>query len=82
MLNTNTLARATLVKSKKLDNVQFYKLKVAFNVTQVNDATGKYIFPTQKQCAYVSGDLDPTEVLNALHTASKTLNTNNIQLVD
>ena len=78
MLNTNTLARATLVKSKKTDNTQLYKLKVAFNVTQVNDATGKYIFPTQKQCAYVSGDILLEDLQRTLLNAQQTLRTTNI----
>ena len=81
MLNTNTLARCTLVKSKKLQNVQFYKLKVAFNVTQINDKTGKYIFPVQKQCAYVSGDITVDELGRVLVTVQKVLRSNNIQLV-
>ena len=41
-----------------------------------------YAFPVQSKCAYVSGDIDKTEVLQALHNASKQLNTNNIQLVE
>ena len=81
MLNTNTLARATLVKSKKTDTTQLYKLKVAFNVTQQNELTGKYIFPTQKQCAYVSGDITTDDLGRVLVTVSKVLRTNNIQLV-
>ena len=81
MLNTNTLARATLVKSKKADTTQFYKLKVAFNVTQQNEHTGKFIFPTQKQCAYVSGDITVDDLGRVLVTVSKVLRTNNIQIV-
>ena len=81
MLNTNTLARATLVKSKKFNNVQFYKLKVAFNITQQNEHTGKYIFPTQKQCAYVSGDITIDDLGNVLVSVQKVLRTNNIQIV-
>ena len=81
MLNTNTLARATLVKSKKADTTQFYKLKVAFNVYNVNAQTGKYIFPTQKQCAYVSGDITVDDLGRVLVTVSKVLRTNNIELV-
>ena len=81
MLNTNTLARCTLVKSKKLQNVQFYKLKVAFNVTQINPATGKYIFPQQKQCAYVSGDITFDDLGNVLVNVQKAIRSNNLQLV-
>ena len=80
-MQTNCLARATLVKSKKLQNVQFYKLKVAFNVTQINPATGKYIFPTQKQCAYVSGDITFDDLGNVLVCVEKVIRSKNIELV-
>ena len=80
-MQTNCLARATLVKSKKIDNVQFYKLKVAFNVTQINDATGKYIFPTQKQCAYVSGDITFDDLGNVLVNVERAIRSKNIELV-
>ena len=80
-MQTNCLARATLVKSKKIDNVQFYKLKVAFNVTQINDATGKYIFPTQKQCAYVSGDITFDDLGNVLVNVERVIRSKNIELV-
>lgn len=74
----NTLAKAKLVRNAK--HKQLFKLVVAFNVTQTN-ARGNYIFPSQKQCAYVSGDISATDVANALHNASKQLRTNNIVLV-
>jgi hypothetical protein len=80
-MQTNCLARATLVKSRKLQNTQFYKLKVAFNVTQINEATGKYIFPTQKQCAYVSGDITIDDLGNVLVCVEKVIRTRNIELV-
>jgi hypothetical protein len=80
-MQTNCLARATLVKSKKLQGTQFYKLKVAFNVTQINENTGKYIFPVQKQCAYVSGDITIDELGRVLVTVEKVTRTNNIELV-
>lgn len=80
-MQTNCLARATLVKSKKLQNTQFYKLKVAFNVTQINPATGKYIFPTQKQCAYVSGDITVDDLGNVLVCVEKVIRSKNIELV-
>lgn len=79
MFNTNTLAKAKLVQNKKLG---LYKLLVAFNVTQRNPVTGKLIFPTQKQCAYVSGDIAYTDLFKALTSAETALRTNNIQLVD
>lgn len=80
-MQTNCLARATLVKSRKLQETQFYKLKVAFNVTQINEATGKYIFPTQKQCAYVSGDITVDELGRVLVSVEKVIRTKNIELV-
>ena len=80
-MQTNCLARATLVKSRKLQNKQFYKLKVAFNVYNVHPVTGKYIFPTQKQCAYVSGDITVDDLGNVLVNVQKVLRTNNVELV-
>jgi hypothetical protein len=80
MFNTNTVAKAKLVKNKKLDTV---KLVVAFNVHLQTNAKGQlvYNFPVQSKCAYVSGDLQATDVLNTLTNACKVLGTNNIQLV-
>lgn len=75
----NTLAKAKLVRNAK--HKQLFKLVVAFNVTQTNKR-GNYIFPQQKQCAYVSGDISIAEVANVMHNASKVLRTNNIVLVD
>ena len=74
----NTIAKAKLVKNAK--HKALYKLIIAFNVTQTN-AKGQYIFPQQKQCAYVSGDIALTDVARVLQNAQKTLQTNNIQLV-
>lgn len=79
-MQTNCLARATLVKSRKLQDTQFYKLKVAFNVTQVNNA-GKYVFPAQKQCAYVSGDITVDELGRVLVSVQKVIRTKNIEIV-
>jgi hypothetical protein len=80
MFNTNTVAKAKLVKNKKLDTV---KLVVAFNVHVQTNAKGQvvYNFPVQSKCAYVSGDLHATDVLNTLTNACKVLGTTNIQLV-
>jgi hypothetical protein len=77
----NTPAKAKIVFNKKLGTV---KVVVAFNVHKKINSAGKIVnaFPVQAKCAYVSGDLDATEVLQALHTASKTLNTSNIELVE
>ena len=73
----NTVAKAKLVKNKKLDTL---RLIIAFNVTQTNKK-GDYIFPVSKKCAYVSGDLLPEDVLNALNNAKQQLRTDNIVLV-
>lgn len=77
----NTTAKAKVIVNKKLNTV---KVVVAFNVHKKlnNNNELVYAFPVQSKCAYVSGDIDKTEVLQALHTASKQLNTNNIQLVE
>ena len=77
----NTPAKAKLIFNKKLGTV---KVVVAFNVHKKYNNKNELVhaFPVQAKCAYVSGDLDPTEVLNAIANASKTLNTNNIQIVD
>ena len=74
----NTLAKAKLVKSKIPD---LYKLVVAFNVTEISK-NGSYKFPTQKSCAYVSGDITLEDVGNTLVRASAAIRTNNIQLVE
>lgn len=80
----NTLARAKLVYNKKIDA---YKLIVAFNVHARQKDTGEtvYLFPTQKKCAYVSGDI-PYKTLDAdlarlTATVKQQLRTNNIQFV-
>jgi hypothetical protein len=78
MFKFNTLAKAKLVCNKKLG---LYKLVVAFNVTQRHPITDKLIFPVQKQCAFVSGDIAITEVGHALKQAEAALRTNNIVLV-
>jgi len=77
----NTPAKAKLVFNKKLGTV---KVVVAFNVHKKLNKNNELVhaFPVQAKCAYVSGDLQHTEVLQALHTASKTLNTTNIQIVE
>ena len=77
----NTPAKAKLIFNKKLGTV---KVVVAFNVHKKLNANNELVhaFPVQSKCAYVSGDLLATDVLNALQQASKTLNTTNIQIVD
>jgi hypothetical protein len=77
----NTPAKARLIFNKKLGTV---KVVVAFNVHKKINKNNElyYAFPTQAKSAYVSGDIDATEVLQTLHTASQMLNTTNIQIVE
>lgn len=77
--NTNTVAKAKLVKNQKLGT---FKLVVAFNVTQQNPITDKYIFPPQNKCAYVSGDIFNNEVSSTLKAARKALRTEYVFLVE
>jgi hypothetical protein len=76
----NTPAKAKIVINKKLGTV---KVVVAFNVYKKLNKNDElvYAFPPQKDCAYVSGDLEPTEVLDAIASASRSLNTQNIEVV-
>ena len=78
----NTLAKAILRYNK---NKQLYKLVVAFNVTEKTEK-GKWKFPPQNKCAYVSGDFvfetlqkDYTRILE---DAKRVLRTDNIVVVD
>jgi len=77
----NTPAKAKVIVNKKLGTC---KVVVAFNVHKKFNNNNELVhaFPVQAKCAYVSGDIEQTEVLNALVNASKTLNTNNIELVE
>lgn len=75
---TNTVtAKAKLIKNKKLDTL---RLVVAFNVYELT-AKGAYKFPVQAKCAYVSGDLDATDVLNAIDAAKRAVRAD-VVLVD
>jgi hypothetical protein len=60
-------AKAKLVKNAKLKTL---RLIVAFNVYEKN-AKGEYKFPVQSKCAYVSGDLQADDVLNAVARAKQ-----------
>lgn len=80
----NTLAKAKLIYVKNKDT---YKVVIAFNVhTKVKD-NGEvvHLFPVQKQCAYVSGDLAyetlQNDVQRVVATAKKVLKTDNVQFV-
>lgn len=77
----NTPAKAKLIFNKKLGTV---KVVVAFNVHKKVNNKGELVhaFPVQQKCAYVSGDINPTEVLQTLHNAAKVIRSTNIQLVE
>ena len=60
-------AKAKIVKNAKLKTL---RLIVAFNVYEKN-AKGEYKFPVQSKCAYVSGDLQAEDVLNAVAHAKR-----------
>jgi hydrogenase maturation factor HypF (carbamoyltransferase family) len=72
------LARAKLVKVKKTG---LFKLVCAFNITETN-ANGKYKFPIEAKCPFVSGHIDITEVPRVMQQAALVLRTNNIELTD
>jgi len=78
----NTLARAKLVFYKQKS---CYKLVIAFNVTEV-DAKGRYKFPVQSKCDFVSGDMNKAilarEFERNMKLAMQVLRTNNIELVE
>ncbi len=63
------VAQAKLVINRKLNTV---RIVAAFNVYK--NAEGKYAFPPQRQCAYVSGDLRDEDVAATAERISKTLN--------
>jgi len=81
---TNCVAYAKLVYNKKLNA---YKMQIAFNVHKklVGDEV-KYMFPVQKQCNYVSGDLLAEDLQNEVQRtvafAQRNLRTNNIVFVE
>jgi hypothetical protein len=62
-------AKAKIVKNAKLKTL---RLVVAFNVYE-KTAKGEFKFPTAKNCAYVSGDLQADDVLNAIENAKRTI---------
>ena len=76
------VAKAKLIYVK---NKETYKVVIAFNVTETNK-NGKYKFPVQKQCNYVSGDLCyetlQKDVAQTIANAKKVLRTDNIVFVD
>ena len=80
----NTIAKAKLVYNKQK---QLYKLVVAFNVHIKEKENGDivHIFPTQKKCDYVSGDIIyetlQKDLEYTVNCAKKQLRTNNIEFV-
>jgi hypothetical protein len=89
MFLSNTPAKAKLTFNKKL---KVYKLVVAFNVHKrlVKNKWGeevyKFAFPVQKQCAYVSGDINAEalseELTKLLPRVQEVLRTDNITIVE
>ena len=85
----STILSANIAKAKLIyvKNKETYKIVIAFNVHKklVGDEV-KYMFPVQKQCNYVSGDLLAEdlqqEVQRTIVTAQKSLRTTNIVFVD
>ncbi len=78
------VAKAKLIYVK---NKETYKIIIAFNVHKKVKDNGDivHIFPTQKQCNYVSGDIN-YETLQAdkdyvIAQAKKQLRTDNIEFV-
>lgn len=70
MLNTLAVkAKAKLVQNAKLKTL---RLVVAFNVYETNKK-GQLKFPSAKHCAYVSGDLQADDVLNAVTCAKQAI---------
>ena len=82
-----TAIYAQVAKAKLLYNKQkeTYKIVVAFNVTEKTEK-GKYKFPVQKKCNYVSADLNyetlQKDIENTVANAKAVLRTNNIVFVD
>ena len=77
-------AKAKLIYVK---NKETYKIVIAFNVHKKVKDNGDivHIFPTQKQCNYVSGDLAyetlQKDTAYVLSQAKKQLRTDNIEFV-
>ena len=76
-MQTDTLARAKIIRNARLGTL---RLVIAFNVFEVNQ-TGRFKFPVQNKCDFVSGDLTMEEIPEVLNQAARKLGTNNIQLI-
>lgn len=76
------VAKAKLVYVK---NKETYKIVIAFNVTETNK-NGKFKFPAQAKCNFVSGDISYEELQKdterVLAQAKQVLRTDNIVFVD
>jgi hypothetical protein len=83
VLSANT-AKARIIYYK---NKETYKIIFAFNVHIKEKDNGEivHIFPTQKQCNYVSGDIVYEELQKdkerIIAQAKKTMRTDNIEFV-
>ena len=76
------VAKAKLIYVK---NKETYKVVIAFNVTETNK-DGKYKFPVQAKCNFVSGDLNyktlQKDLARTIAQAKAQLRTDNIVFVD
>jgi hypothetical protein len=76
------VAKAKLIYNKEKET---YKIIVAFNVTETNK-NGKFKFPVQAKCNYVSGDIVyetlQKDVAQTVANAKAVLRTDNIVFVD
>lgn len=76
------VAKAKLIYNKEKET---YKIIIAFNVTEKNK-NGKFKFPVQKKCNYVSGDIVyetlQKDVAQTVANAKAVLRTDNIVFVD
>lgn len=83
-IKTANVAKARIIYYK---NKETYKIIFAFNVLQKEKDNGEivHIFPTQKQCNYVSGDIVYKELQKdkqrIIETAKKHLRTDYVEFV-
>lgn len=68
-MQTVQTAHAKLVINRKLNTV---RILVAYNVNK--NSEGKYAFPSQTKCAYVSGDLLEGDIVPTAVRISQSLN--------
>lgn len=83
-IKTANVAKARIIYYK---NKETYKIIFAFNVHTKEKENGEivHIFPTQKQCNYVSGDIVYKELqkdkLRIIETAKQYLRTDYVEFV-